>query len=224
MKQTLFSMDYATQAYNIFKDHETYGQRRIQSQFIMAGNWLDHMCPEKSLDNLYQALFESEKMNVGYLMGMAHANLGICYDQLEELEKSSSHLRKSLEIYREENNSYQGRVIFNLAHVEVKQGNTIVANDLYLEGKEFAETNQKLDDLAKMELLKGLYLENDTDLVRESFKFFKERGMYADLEEYAIVAAEVLRRREKVYDALDFYRAAVEAKRLIKRSVVLDEI
>lgn len=47
MKQTIFSMNYASRAYNLFKKYDTYGERRVQSQFIIAGNWLDHMYPEK---------------------------------------------------------------------------------------------------------------------------------------------------------------------------------
>ncbi|WP_253907582.1 hypothetical protein [Bacillus sp. WMMC1349] len=83
-----------------------------------------------------------------------------------------------------------------------------------------AEKHQTLDDLAKLQLLKGLHLDYDMDLMRESFKFFKEKGMYAEMEDYGLDAAKVLEKTEKLHDAIECYRTAFEARCLIKRSVL----
>ncbi|MEC3606264.1 tetratricopeptide repeat protein [Bacillus glycinifermentans] len=218
MKQTFFSMNYATRAYNIFKNHETYGERMIQCQFIVAGNWLDKMYPEKALHNLNTALEESLKQRATHLSGTAHMNIGICYNQLEELDKSSNHLKKALNLYREENHSFLPKAMFNLTHVKAKQSKWNEVNDLYSEGYVLAEKYRDTDVLAKLKMIKGLYLEYDMDLIRDTFKFFEEKGMYADMEEYGVVGAELLERKEKVHDALELYRVAVSARRQIQRS------
>ncbi|WP_253907584.1 tetratricopeptide repeat protein [Bacillus sp. WMMC1349] len=220
MKQTLFSMDYANQAYNIFKQYDTYGDKCIRTNFIIAGNYSDQLHHEMALNNLQKALAESEKMEEGFLIGASHLNIGLCYNELEELERSSNHLQKSLEIYREDSSIYSSKAAFNLAYVEARKGNIMTANDLYFEGKELAEKHQTLDDLAKLQLLKGLHLDYDMDLMRESFKFFKEKGMYAEMEDYGLDAAKVLEKTEKLHDAIECYRTAFEARCLIKRSVL----
>ncbi|NUJ17362.1 tetratricopeptide repeat protein [Bacillus glycinifermentans] len=218
MKQTFFSMNYASRAYNIFKKYSTYGERLVQSQFIIAGNWLDQMHPKKALHNLNTALEESVNRKVYHLIGSSHLNLGICYNQLEELEKSSNHISEAVKSYKEENHSHLPKALFNLAHVKSKQAEWNKAYDLYVEGKELAEKQSNLDIIAKLEMIKGLYLTYDVDMIRESFKFFKERGMYADMEEYGVVVADILERKEKLRDALEFYRIAVDARRQIQRS------
>lgn len=65
-----------------------------------------------------------------------------------------------------------------------------------LRGKNWLK-NRNTYDLAKLEMLKGLYLIHDVDLIRESFKFFKDNGLYADMEDYGVIAAEVLEGKEK---------------------------
>ncbi|MEC1262366.1 tetratricopeptide repeat protein [Bacillus swezeyi] len=223
MKQTFFSMNYATQAYNIYKKYDTYGERRVQCQFILAGNCRDQMLPEKAIPSLNQALNESNKIASAHLIGSSHLNLGICYNQLEELEKASNHLQKTLEVYREVNHSFLSKALFNLAHVRAKQAEWVTANDLYFDGKESAEKSHNAYDIAKLEMLKGLYLIHDLDLVRESFKFFKENGLYADVEDYGIIAGEILETEEKIRDACEFYRIACDARRQIQRSGYVNE-
>ncbi|MCY8267216.1 tetratricopeptide repeat protein, partial [Bacillus haynesii] len=89
------------------------------------------------------------------------------------------------------------------------------------EGKELAEKNKNLDMLAKFDLIKGLYLSFGLDMVRESFKFFESKGKYADMEEYGLIAAELLEKKEKIRDAVEFYRITVNARRQIQRSAFL---
>ncbi|NPC90725.1 hypothetical protein HOO54_03210 [Bacillus sp. WMMC1349] len=93
-----------------------------------------------------------------------------------------------------------------------------LARDLYLEGKELAEKKHEFDYVAKLNLLKGLYFANDLDLIRESFKFFEDKGMYADMENYSILTAEILKKREMFCDSLELYDISVKARRQIKRS------
>ncbi|MFC1286127.1 response regulator aspartate phosphatase [Bacillus paralicheniformis] len=221
MKQNILSMNYASRAYNIYKKYETCGERQIQSQFIIAGNWLDHMYTEKALHNLNTALEEAETQGILHLMGSSHLNIGICYNQLEELDKATEHFQKALNLYKEENLSFLPKTLFNLAHVRAKQGKLSITDDLYYEGKELAEKSRNLDMLAKFDLIKGLYLSFDLDMARESFKFFESKGKYADMEEYGLIAAELLEKKEKIRDAVEFYRITVKARRQIQRSAFL---
>lgn len=223
MKQTYFSMNYANRAYQIYEKYDTYGERRVHCQFVITGNLIDQMYPDKALVSLHKALEESKRINSGHLIGSSHLNLGICYNQLEELEKSSSHLKAALEAYRNEYPSFLPKTLFNLSFVMAKLRKLTDAENAYLEGMELAKKNKNHDSLAKFKMIKGLYLSFDLDLVREAFKFFRENGMFADMEDYGVIIAKFLEKKEKVYDALEFYRNAIDARVQIQRSGMLNE-
>ncbi|WP_286174447.1 tetratricopeptide repeat protein [Pseudomonas sp. ISL-88] len=55
----------------------------------MGGNLLDSLEYEKALETFLDSLNIAEKIKVDYLIGMAHINTGICYDELEEYSKAS---------------------------------------------------------------------------------------------------------------------------------------
>ncbi|MFN2747288.1 MULTISPECIES: Rap family tetratricopeptide repeat protein [Bacillus] len=221
MKQTILSMNYASKAYNIYKHYPTYGERIIQCQFILAGNCLDQMCPEKAMPFFNKALNEARQISAAHLIGSSLLNIGLCYDQLGEFETSKDYFQNAIGLYKEENHSYLPKAIFNLAYVKAKLKEYSSAYNLYLEGTELAEKNKDIDMLSKLNMVKGLYFLNDLDMVRESFKFFKETGKYADLEEYGLIAAQFLEAKDQVHDALEFYRATIDAKRQIQRGVLL---
>ena len=79
--------------------------------------------------------------------------------------------------------------------------------------------------LRNLEMLKGLYLIHDVDLIRESFKFFKDNGLYADMEDYGVIAAEVLEGKEKfampVSSTTELHTTEEDK---FKRSGIVDEI
>jgi len=47
--------------------------------------------------------------------------------------------------------------------------------------------------------------------------------MYADIEEYGVITAELLQGKEMLHDSLEFYRRVVEARRQIQRSETVNE-
>ncbi|MEC1193285.1 tetratricopeptide repeat protein, partial [Bacillus paralicheniformis] len=97
------------------------------------------------------------------------------------------------------------------------------AEDRYFEGREWAQKFEDQEFLTKLKMIYGLYLSFDLDAVRESFQFFSEKGMYADIEEYGVITAELLQGKEMLHDSLEFYRRVVEARRQIQRSGTVHE-
>ncbi|MCY7911121.1 tetratricopeptide repeat protein [Bacillus inaquosorum] len=229
MKETHFSMNYAQRAYSIFKEQKdkdgnlTYGKQMVQCQFVISGNWLDKMCYEEALHHANKAYEDAEKIQEQHLIGSAHFNIGICYNQLEELDKAEYHFQRSYDIHRKRGHIYESKAIFNLAYVKAKKNDFKQTELLYNEGKLVAKRHDNKEILEKLKLIKGLYLSYDLNVVREAFKFFKDKSMYADMEEYAVAVAELLNNREKVHEAVEFYRTAIEARRQIQRGSHLDE-
>ncbi|WP_241211384.1 tetratricopeptide repeat protein [Bacillus atrophaeus] len=228
MKETHFSMNYAQHAYSIFKEQKdkdgnlTYGKQMVQCQFVIFGNWLDKMCYEDALETAEKALNDAVKIGEQHLIGSAHFNVGLCYNHLEELDKAEKHFQKAYEIHREQKHLYESKAIFNLAYVKAKQNDLKTATALYKEGSIVAYRHKNQEVIEKLKLVKGMYLSFDLNILKEVFKFFKEKCFYGDMEEYAVAVAEFLTKRMERHEAVDFYQMAIEARRQIQRGKHLD--
>ncbi|MEC2266551.1 tetratricopeptide repeat protein [Bacillus subtilis] len=224
MKQTYFSMNYAKRAYDIYCKYPTYGVRQVHCQFVISGNWLDNMRHEEALKHAEQALEDAEKLGENYLIRKALFNIGLCYDKLEEPSKASLYYTKSLKIEEPENLNYEARAYFMLAFNEGKQENPQKAKEFYDKSIQRAlKCNDKIV-LAKLKMVKGLYLSNDLDLVRETFQFFEETSMYPDMEWYGVYVGDYLSTKNELKGANEFYRKAIDARIKIQRGELLHEI
>ncbi|CAI6250194.1 Rap phosphatase [Bacillus subtilis] len=221
MKETHFSMNYAQRAYSIFKEQKdaqgnlTYGKEMVQCQFVIFGNWLDKMCYEDALETAEKALNDAIKIGEQHLIGSAHFNVGLCYNNLEELDNAEKHFQIAYEIHKNRKHIYESKAIFNLAYVKAKKNDLKAALELYQEGQKVAARHNNQEVTEKLKLVKGLYLSFDLQTLREVFKFFKEKNLYDDMEEYAVAVAvaDFLTNKEDRHDAVDFYQMAIEANK-----------
>ncbi|RPK07153.1 hypothetical protein BSBH6_00776 [Bacillus subtilis] len=227
MKETHFSMNYAQRAYSIFKEQKdaqgnlTYGKEMVQCQFVIFGNWLDKMCYEDALETAEKALNNAIEIGEQHLIGSAHFNVGLCYNNLEELDNAEKHFQIAYEIHKDRKHIYESKAIFNLAYVKAKKNDLKAALELYQEGQKVAARHNNQEVTEKLKLVKGLYLSFDLQTLREVFKFFEEKNLYGDMEEYAV--ADFLTNKEDRHDAVDFYQMAIEARKQIQRGKHLNE-
>ncbi|OLQ57817.1 aspartate phosphatase [Bacillus licheniformis] len=229
MKETHFSMNYAQRAYSIFKEQKdaqgnlTYGKEMVQCQFVIFGNWLDKMCYEDALETAEKALNDAKKIGEQHLIGSAHFNVGLCYNNLEELDNAEKHFQIAYEIHKDRKHIYESKAIFNLAYVKAKKNDLKIALELYQEGQKVAARHNNQEVTEKLKLVKSLYLSFDLQTLREVFKFFEEKNLYGDMEEYAVAVADFLTNKEDRHDAVDFYQMAIEARKQIQRGKHLNE-
>ncbi|MFE6241642.1 tetratricopeptide repeat protein, partial [Bacillus velezensis] len=228
MKQTYFSMNYAMRAYDIFKKqpaidgNPTYGVQKVRCQFVIFGNLLDSMKFDEALKQAYKAYQEAVELNKseknrGHLMRSALFNIGLCYNQMEELDKAFFHFNKSLQIIEPENHDYAAKTLFVISFLKGRQNDVENAKKFYEQAKQLAERHNNEMVLEKLKMVKGLFLDYDLDLVRKTFEFFKERGIYPDMESYGVSVADFLTGKQDAWGAVEFYRLANEARRQIKR-------
>ncbi|MEY8819382.1 hypothetical protein AB7C35_09080 [Bacillus subtilis] len=222
-------MNYAQRAYSIFKEQKdaqgnlTYGKEMVQCQFVIFGNWLDKMCYEDALETAEKALNDAIKIGEQHLIGSAHFNVGLCYKNLEELDNTEKYFKIAYEIHKNRKHIYESKAIFNLAYVKAKKNDLKAALELYQEGQKVAARHNNQEVTEKLKLVKGLYLSFDLQILREVFKFFKEKNLYGDMEEYAVAVADFLTNKEDRHDAVDFYQMAIEARKQIQRGKHLNE-
>lgn len=80
MKQTYFSLNYASRALKIFRQYDSYAVQTLRCQYIVAGNLIDSLDYERALEEFNNSLRIAESIGIDHLIAMSHMNMGICYD------------------------------------------------------------------------------------------------------------------------------------------------
>ncbi|WP_212907622.1 response regulator aspartate phosphatase RapA [Bacillus sp. J5TS4] len=225
LKQTYVSMSYAVQALETYQMYETYTVRRIQCEFVIAGNYDDMQYPERALPHLELALDLAKKEGNPRLISSALYNLGNCYEKMGELQKAAEYFEKSVSICKSEKFDNLPHSIYSLTQVLYKQKNDAEAQKKYREGLEIAR--QYSDELfvELFQFLHVLYGKNiDTESVSHTFQFLEEHMLYPYIEELAHDAAQFYIENGQPEKALSFYEKMVHAQKQIQRGDCLYEI
>ncbi|RAM54697.1 aspartate phosphatase [Bacillus subtilis] len=225
LKQTYVSMSYAVQALETYQMYETYTVRRIQCEFVIAGNYDDMQYPERALPHLELALDLAKKEGNPRLISSALYNLGNCYEKMGELQKAAEYFEKSVSICKSEKFDNLTHSIYSLTQVLYKQKNDAEAQKKYREGLEIAR--QYSDELfvELFQFLHALYGKNiDTESVSHTFQFLEEHMLYPYIEELAHDAAQFYIENGQPEKALSFYEKMVHAQKQIQRGDCLYEI
>nr|CAA40007.1 gsiAA [Bacillus subtilis subsp. subtilis str. 168] len=225
LKQTYVSMTYAVQALETYQMYETYTVRRIQCEFVIAGNYDDMQYPERALPHLELALDLAKKEGNPRLISSALYNLGNCYEKMGELQKAAEYFGKSVSICKSEKFDNLPHSIYSLTQVLYKQKNDAEAQKKYREGLEIAR--QYSDELfvELFQFLHALYGKNiDTESVSHTFQFLEEHMLYPYIEELAHDAAQFYIENGQPEKALSFYEKMVHAQKQIQRGDCLYEI
>lgn len=225
LKQTYVSMSYAVQALETYQMYETYTVRRIQCEFVIAGNYDDMQYPERALPHLELALDLAKKEGNPRLISSALYNLGNCYEKMGELQKAAEYFEKSVSICKSEKFDNLPHSIYSLTQVLYKQKNDAEAQKKYREGLEIAR--QYSDELfvELFQFLHALYGKNiDTESVSHTFQFLEEHMLYPYIEELAHDAAQFYIENGQPEKALSFYEKMMHAQKQIQRGDCLYEI
>ncbi|TYS08410.1 tetratricopeptide repeat protein [Bacillus subtilis] len=225
LKQTYVSMSYAVQALETYQMYETYTVRRIQCEFVIAGNYDDMQYPERALPHLELALDLAKKEGNPRLISSALYNLGNCYEKMGELQKAAEYFEKSVSICKSEKFDNLPHSIYSLTQVLYKQKNDAEAQKKYREGLEIAR--QYSDELfvELFQFLHALYGKNvNTESISHTFQFLEEHMLYPYIEELAHDAAQFYIENGQPEKALSFYEKMVHAQKQIQRGDCLYEI
>lgn len=225
LKQTYVSMSYAVQALETYQSYETYNVRRIQCEFVIAGNYDDMQYPERALPHLELALDLAKQEGNPRLISSALYNLGNCYEKMGDLSKAAEYFETAVSICRSEKFDNLPHSIYSLTQVLYKQNTTAEAEKQYRLGLSIArEYNDELF-VNLFQFLHALYgKEMDNASVRRTFDFLEEHMLYPYVEELAHDAAKFYMKHGQPEKALTFYEKMVHAQKQIQRGDCLYEI
>ncbi|MBS4161740.1 tetratricopeptide repeat protein, partial [Klebsiella pneumoniae] len=191
--------DYIERAITIYNKYETYLDKIIYCNYIIAGNLIDLLEYEKAMFKFNEALKIAKQIKRDNLVAISHLNIGICFNVGGMFEKAKKNLIIALEFFEKEYHPYLIKTLFNLSHVMCK-ANELEKGEFYY-GKRFelAFNTDNSEYIAKFNLLRGLYLNQDCfDLIDAAFEFLESNEMYGDMDEFAFEVGEVLLKRGEV--------------------------
>ncbi|MCY8979017.1 Rap family tetratricopeptide repeat protein [Bacillus halotolerans] len=216
IKQTYFSMNYASQALDIYTKYELYGRRRVQCEFIIAGNLTDVYHHEKALKHLCSALGHARQLEEAYMIAAAHYNVGHCKYSLGDLSEAEGYFKKAAAIFEEHKFQQTVQAVFSLTHIYCKEEKYDKAIETYQHGVKSAA--EWADDmyLTKFRLIHELYLgSGDRKVLEECFDLLESRQLLADAEELLLDAAERFNQQQNYESAAFFYRRLMDIKKTL---------
>ncbi|MEC0436931.1 tetratricopeptide repeat protein [Bacillus subtilis] len=236
MKQTHFSMNYVVQALDTYNEHETYGIRRIQCHFVIAGNYDDFKRHEKSLPHLETALDLArdltQKQKKDKMIGSALFNIGNCYYaqynsgyDSEALHKAEKYLRQSVEVFEKADLDNLAKSLYTLAHVLFKLNKKDQAIKVYERGIRASERFDDQFTLFKLKFLKGLYINSvDYNQISSVFSYLRNKELDVYIEEFSQDVAKYNKEKGDKEIAIDFYEKSIDARIRIQRGGCLYEV
>lgn len=223
MKQTHVSMHHIIKALEIYDRYDLYKVRKIQSLFVIAGNYDDFKRYEKSLPHLHKALKLAEEINDQRLIAKTYLNLGNTYDRQQDYIKAASFYKKGLDKMSENNEDIKPRLFFSLSWTLFKSDNTREALDYISKGIKSATAENNLFYKTLLNSLKTIYVDEGIENVRKMFKGLEEKKLYPYIEEFALSLANLYEKRNDSERVADYYRTAIEAQTEIQKGECLYE-
>ncbi|MCY8092257.1 Rap family tetratricopeptide repeat protein [Bacillus haynesii] len=218
MKQSHVSMNYALQAIETYQAHETYKVRRIQCEFVIAGNYDDLESNEKALSHLEKALKLSQQEGQLILEGHTYYNLGNCYYKMGDFDQAAVYFNRAAAIYQEESSDILPKAFFSLALAYFKLKRLEQADDALNKGIDIARRSDDSIYLSKFHFLKALYVDDDGRApMLETFQLLGSKKMYPDIEDLALEAAEYYNEIGRLSDSVYFYQTVFSARKQMKK-------
>ncbi|MCY8486492.1 tetratricopeptide repeat protein [Bacillus atrophaeus] len=226
MKQTYFSLIHIKNAYEIYAEQETYNVRIIQCHFVFGVNLMDERRFEQAARHFELALHMAESENKAQLVGRALYNIGLCYYNQDLLEPAIDYFERAVSIF-ESNDIIKSlpQAYFLVTQIYYKCKNNSKAVEYHSRGYEYAKETDDIDYMVKFEFLKTLYqAQPDEQGIEKCFYYLKNKNMYADIEDLALVVAKYYYEQKNFEMSSSYFLKVEEARKQIQRSEGLYEI
>ncbi|MEG7283633.1 Rap family tetratricopeptide repeat protein [Bacillus sp. 0909A] len=226
MKQTHVSMHHILQALDIYQDHPLYSMRRIQSLFVIAGNYDDFRCYDKALPHLRKALELAMDIQNDRFIGISLLNIANSYDRSGRYDLAIEYFQKAVKVSRETVPDLLPKVLFGLSWTLCKAGQKQQAFQLIEEGLEHITTHP---NAGAHKFYKELYLFLqavykeivDERKIHDLLSYFEKKNLHAYIEACARSAAAVFESRCHFEHAAAFYRKVLKAQEDIQKGECL---
>ncbi|MGG1247213.1 Rap family tetratricopeptide repeat protein [Bacillus spizizenii] len=223
MKQTHVSMHHILKALEVYDQHPLYKVRKIQSLFVVVGNYLDFKHYEKGLQHLEEALKLAKELGHKRLITSALYNLGESHHYMDQTDIAEEYLKESITVGEEIKSQTLPHCFYSLAIVLFKQKKD-EASIILQKGLELSKEYEDHLFVLLNEYLKALYVEggNEKALTKILDKL-KNIHMFSYIEELTLLTANYFKESKDYENATMYYDQMVEAQLQIQRGDCLYE-
>ncbi|MEI4789844.1 tetratricopeptide repeat protein [Bacillus sp. FJAT-53060] len=223
MKQTHVSMHHIIKALDIYKQHEQYKVRQIQSLIVIAGNYDDFKRYEKSLEHLNTAYSIAEELADKRFIAKLLLNIGNTYDRQQDYAKAIQYYHESLDVSEDGVIDLKPVIYVNLCWTLYKTGENAEAAKLLDKALKKISHSEYPHEILLLRSIKTIYESNEEDEIQAMLQIFEEKQLYVFVEEFSKNLAMIHEKRGKFEKATEYYRRAFEAQHNIQKGECLYE-
>lgn len=221
MKQTHVSMHHIIKALDIYKQHEQYKVRQIQSLIVIAGNYDDFKRYDKSLEHLNTAFSIAEELADNMLIAKILLNIANTYDRQQKYTEAIIRYREVLDIITPRSIDIKPITLFSLSWSLYKSSQHDEAAPLVEDGLKCSlERNDSLC-LMLFKALKAIYINANEKAIQEVLDYFEEKQLYVYVEAFAQSIGLSSEKKGDFEKAAEYYRKALKAQNDIQKGECL---
>ncbi|UTR16116.1 hypothetical protein MM221_06030 [Salipaludibacillus sp. LMS25] len=181
--QHFFSITHGEKALNIFKCYGNYAEKALNSEMLLAANLVDLDDYDKAKVFYYRVLKKAEKMAFPITLGMAHHNLGLCYQKQKEFDLAVDHFKMSLSI-PEHNDSFFGvETLYELTYSLYQDDSKEIALQFFEKGFDRAYNEKNKEYMTKFKLLHAVYRFDSLPLINAGLAELEKLNLWTDIVE-----------------------------------------
>lgn len=218
MKQTHVSMHHILQALDVYDNQALYKVRKIQSLFVIAGNYDDFKCHDRAVPHLKNALQTAEEIENKRMMIIANLNIGHSYDRAGNYIEAASYFKQALSLIDGKESDLFTKVYFGLCCALFKSGHILDGVPVLKKGIEYLEKNPNELYSQLFTFLDALYVQgiNETR-IRKILDYLESKKLYAYIEECVKCVAVAYEKANDNLKASRYYKEVLETQTKILR-------
>ncbi|AMR11480.1 Rap family tetratricopeptide repeat protein [Bacillus licheniformis] len=211
--QNFFSLTHAEKALESFLALGNYENRAATTQMIIAANRLDLHQYELTESVYKKAIKMAADTRQNYVEGLGHHNLGLAYERQEKLDLARESFEIALDIFENLHSKIAIiRTSYMLARVLFKKGLFEEGTHWYQKALNLAkEINEKTYE-AKLLVIHSIYKELDKTLLDKGLNMLRDKKLWSDVADLAIIAARHFKKKEYHELAAKYFDEGVVAR------------
>ncbi|MED1122466.1 Rap family tetratricopeptide repeat protein [Bacillus atrophaeus] len=218
--QNIVSLNYVTNAMNIYKNNVNYLKQFATSMMVVAHNYTELGQYEKSEEHYLQAIKVAKKLDDSFFVAMIHHNLSITYSEANRSQDCLNALKYALRNKEWCESSYYINSLYMIAKELLGMGEINKASYYLKKGQE--NLNQKQNKLyeAKINIIYEL-LQSPTsegvDRIQSHMHSLAEKNDFDSIRDLALIVSRKFEEEGLYQEALKFSNKAILAEKKMKQ-------
>ncbi|MEK5500765.1 response regulator aspartate phosphatase [Bacillus sp. FSL M8-0168] len=212
IRQNFFSLNHAEKALESFNAHDTYEEKTINCQMVIAANYVDLYRFEDAEKQYNLAIETASSFGYKFSESLGCFNLGICHERRDMLSEAALYFRKAIEIPEHRESVISIRSMYMLSRVLYKMNLPEEARMWYR--KSLLRANEENDHVyqAKLKIIYCLYDRHDLQDLEKAMEQLQDKNLWSDVADLAINVAYYYKKQGDTDVSSKYFEKACHAK------------